>query len=528
MKINLKGPARIFWIVPLVSFILFSVLNYRTGEIAPNFQIWKGYYTLLIRTDATFDAENILKQEGFEVVSLSNQMVDFFDYCGMRSIPLMDIEEHLDKLDPRIDPFMKKLPGFFSTRYMDADWDIIYLSSDQSVNQITGDLESIFPVNTSSEWILADEKTKSNPWIPILFGLFFLVMAVFMGKSVWRILFFALPWIGIFQGGNLALFIAGGFLAVSLFFIRNRGLKIWKEHLEYPITRYLIKEKLRFPLILFLGTLIITLIWIGRMGLGNRAFLYLISGALGQISAELMELFYEYLKVKRRDHKLFVPIFILKKPGRKVSGGELLAPILPAMVLAAALILPLDVEEITAPVPAPVFLSNGEEFVGYDADGLKRLENSREESQYPDLADYIAHEAFQEVFFFGGSYGFPNTGDRIEQEVILVEKGEVQKDLVVIKEFTDQWYIDILSLEKKEGVVAILLNQEAPCRIETAGMGTVGELTSWKRGASAVFSLYFFAFLLFLIIKNKRKFRFGKAKAETLTYIRELEKENIA
>ena len=85
-----------------------------------------------------------MKTEGFSFISLSKEKVDFFDYCGTVLVPLAELGEHLDMLDPRIDPFMKRIPNFYRAEYMGHGWDLIYISSDENTNVISGRLAGIF------------------------------------------------------------------------------------------------------------------------------------------------------------------------------------------------------------------------------------------------------------------------------------------------------------------------------------------------------------------------------------------------
>ncbi|MFW6292384.1 MAG: hypothetical protein ACOC7V_08660, partial [Spirochaetota bacterium] len=60
------------------------------------------------------------------------------------------------------------------------------------------------------------------------------------------------------------------------------------------------------------------------------------------------------------------------------------------------------------PVAQPV--SGGE--LGYET--LRSLWHTEQRRSLPDLADYLAHRAFQEGLVYGRSYGFPEPGEPVE------------------------------------------------------------------------------------------------------------------
>ena len=84
----------------------------------------------------------------------------------------------------------------------------------------------------------------------------------------------------------------------------------------------------------------------------------------------------------------------------------------------------------------------------------------------PDLIDYLKHRAFQEGYFYGRSYSFPEPGEKITVPVYRQEGIEVFTRDKVVKMFTDEWYKDIIGSAYNNGVPRLLLTQGTPVQAQ--------------------------------------------------------------
>ncbi len=498
--------------------------------VSPNHQIWKGYNTLLVRENFSSErTELILEQAGLEFLSFSREQIDFFDYEEIRSVPLADLEIYLDPLDPRLDSYMQELPNYYKTDFQGSLWNIYYIRSGEGVDKVSAILSRIFD-GENAEWILADDRLKPNQYLPYLCGVFLLCLIILAGKTWWRMIFSVLPWIGSIFAGSLPLFVASGFIALGFFYLRSQSLVLWRKHLNYSMETEKIWNELKIPIFICGVVFAFSFAWILFLKLESRYLLFLFLGTAGQISSGGMEFGFEFWNIRRHDHRLFIPVFLFKSPQKAILKRDFLIPVIPALILALTLFLPLEAELIETPVPSPVpvFSRLDNNTNGFSWDAMSMLEGNSRTGIYPDLVDYISHRAFQEVFFYGGNYTFPHPGDRVESSEIILSEGEIRSEVVIYKEFTEAWYTDILCPDTNKGVISLLLSQGVPCKIELADALIIKSSRNWKKSGFAVFTLYFTILLLFYVLKGRWNTKIRKAKAETINYIKEIKKENIA
>jgi hypothetical protein len=81
----------------------------------------------------------------------------------------------------------------------------------------------------------------------------------------------------------------------------------------------------------------------------------------------------------------------------------------------------------------------------------------------PNLADYLAHRAYQESLIFGRAYGFPTPGERIKISEYRVDSQDlrVYRTYRVVKQFKESWLYHTLDTAPPGSVARLLADQEA-------------------------------------------------------------------
>jgi hypothetical protein len=264
----------------------------------------------------------------------------------------------------------------------------------------------------------------------------------------------ALPWAGAVAGGG-----AGTFVAASLiFFAWAMFADVGRRYLEHRLQYGPWKDGRRE---LRAGLLVLGATWALVVGLhpapsvATLGILLIASGGLAALTGAL--LLRAVRRRRRQDHRLFVPVSLGRRPSGVSAASRHAAPAawVALFVVAApflAWLLP-DSEVAGAPRPAP--LSRADEI---DFAALRELESDG--AGLVDIADYVAHRAYQEGFVYGAEYGVPEAGEEITLSRIRERDGRrVQEEEVVLR-YDEGWLSRVLAVET--GIGPLLVNGNRP------------------------------------------------------------------
>lgn len=430
-------------------------------------RIWKGYYMILVPDSAAGeDIRSDLSRAGFSFISEGNTTVPFFDYSGIRQIPLRDVPAVFLSVDPRLSEYAEDLSAYFRTSDGSIKRDIIYVRSEES--------PLLFALRAGGLLKRGEERgfIVDYNWRGTLITLavFFAVVIFFVSLTTLpRILpiLAALPWIEFFIVGADY----GGAGPILLY----AAVVTAMEYLHQPFLEYLQEGKFRrIPLVwaaLMIGAVTALSLTMTAAVSGRRyallftLFTLLASGLLAAGSGALLQ-----ISRRRMEHRAFLPITILSSPPRseRIAGRRRI------MILAALVLVSYAVPGITEsgqgyPVPVPVRLQDAPDF---SWESLAALSGREDSGSLPDLADYLTHMACQEGFLYGREALFPRPNESIEVLRFLERDGEIFPRSDRVKQFTDLWYEDIMADASKQGITALLLDQDYPagvttCRIKT-------------------------------------------------------------
>lgn len=416
------------------------------------------YLTVITTLDAG-DAARLLAVHGVdEVISPATTMVHVTRFSRVDLAPLDHALSSLDPLDPRRDPYIGALSGYFrsDTRAM------VYaripgslLSADRLVRRALGGAGFV------AEWSLSRSFAAA---VVALLGAAAASVACRRGPREVRLLvpFLVLPWIPAALAGGFAVAAAG---AVIVF------LAAWTAAEYTPVAfarrRYRRSElrtlKMRFGwTIVMLPAAFAAVLAIA----GGRAAAMSVIAAVGMVTAVLSAAWVVRGRRCDDEHRLFVPVLLTAWSISGAVGKEWLrvGPILAAVVM---LFPPaLDVLLPGSAGDRPVTISADDSAL--DAAGLYRLWLQDPPGALPDLADYVAHRAYQEGLLYNRPYGFPTPGEQVLLSRFREEPGGSYSSFrEVVVSYDEEWFTTALDTPAP-GIARMLVDLGRPVGVVLA------------------------------------------------------------
>lgn len=457
------------------SWLLWAFLLILTlATSAPgNKTIWSEWYTLLVEDEREVAGvhERVSANGGPKVISLANAEARFQGFPELERVAVEELGERLDPKDPRLDPYLRSLPQFFTVFRGEKRYHLLLLERDRSTRRLLtllrsrlgGGFHRGWPA-TGNEWILVDALGANS----VLIGSLFLLWAAgLLGlfRSNWLsgipLLLSFLPAVATGAPGT----VAAGLLFFSLLHVlksSRRSLRVQEERSYRRVLRALRVQEI-IPAgwsVLSVGILLIA------AGEGGGVTLRVVGSFLLAALTILLVLVTDHRRYAAYEHHPFTPTSILTprfgaprpQPGILGtvwgSGGLLL------VVLVSLLVPPIK----APPVPAPT----GEVAQEASYDEIGTLLKSDEDG-LPDVASYVAHRAFQESIIYGGSYRVPASGEGVVLPTYDVVDGRLRESQEVVLRFDDRWLAEVLENgEAYPGVQTVLLSEARLSGVEYA------------------------------------------------------------
>jgi hypothetical protein len=459
-------------------------------------RVWKKYHTLYI--EQTGVTEELIRRidgsrEFSQVVSRYTSQVGLNTFDGFEAVPINRISARLDPRDPRLDPYMRRVERLFSVER--GFWEVLYLRSDRNLLSTYFRLRKLL-AGTSAAWRLMDFNPLEASIRLLLFLLFLIVGALSCSEAAVRlaVLLASLPW--------LFLVVLSGFPSLLAFFLLLPAWMHLFERLRACRVDPALFEDTRIGIALFPALLTLA----AACGL---SVLFLLPGPLGGLLLSVLggvpaAAFLWFLLVSvdsRRVHPLFraLPILRRLRPRRaSMSRAGTLHLLLALIVLCSYPLLragqafsgpPPEVVRMHPLAGSPAGLSWG------SLDALKDYSTG-----IPNLADYLAHRAYQESLLFARPYSFPRMGERIHVASFRVYSEStplhVQKTFRVVKQFKESWLRSTVEAAAPGSVARLLSDQGY------AGVVDIGG-TEEPMGRYSVWSLLAVLFLLHFLLRGR-------------------------
>ncbi len=483
-----------------------------------NRQIWKGYYTLLFRTDYN-NLQRItehLKDCNYRFISELNETVEISNFGTKEKIRLIDLKKRFESLDPRFDNYMKKLPLFFHPgdhhkskavgNVTENGWKIVYIKSSKTpilfFSRLGMDLSGC-----GIEWHPGGGSLFSKT-APVLSGILFLlfILLFFKGRRIYYF-FGALPWGILFINGDSVVITVG----ILLFFV-------WSFSLEAILLNYNFfqnyssrnQDSARFAAVrfLYLFSFISVVIFIT---ISNPVILpSILAGAAANIMIIGFHIFIFEIKKRKRIHTLFYQTRIcpentlnILRRNLKIKHRIAREPMgIAAAFFAAFLILVTPLMPVffgygdSVLIPVPVGGKKSNSFPWRCPGGSVGISENNGIKELPDICDFITHRAYQKGYFFGFPYRLPEKNEKILLSTFQLDGNLIKKSKKEFFRFSPEWLNDILS-NLHSGIPLMLKNQDILCTVKYAKKGEQAvDLFSWL--GCLFICLFAFAPLVFL------------------------------
>lgn len=173
------------------AFLLRSV-----PALAETVQIWRGYYTLVVTGDATEPVRRLQEAEIGPVIAASSATELFTTFRGFESVPVANLQQRLDPLDPRYDPYLRHVRNWFADPSGMREVSFVYVANALSPGFFAARVARVLS-GTGAQWHIG-----GLPWEDLFLAL--LLAAAGMALQIlprhartlrwWRSLL-AVPWL---------------------------------------------------------------------------------------------------------------------------------------------------------------------------------------------------------------------------------------------------------------------------------------------------------------------------------------------
>lgn len=487
-----KGLRSPFFLIPISLFVVLTVnlYTYNTAQFYSSAKDWKGYKIIFL-TESLHTPETVsaLEKGGFKVISWFNTRVDFFDYTlpQLSSLPLNLIKERFEIQDPRWDAYMRGLGRYFyQPERENYPW-AVYLETDLLNSTLNTSLKTILP---GEGWKLENSFREGLPlYVLIMLYSGILALIVLLKKEYLLFSLGILPWIGAVIQEPLVFSLPAFISLYWWFLLITQGKEFFSYYWTYRRLDFRYREfKIKGIIYFIILTLSFLMVWLFTGSLKQAYILFL----TGIVSLIMLLVYYLLLGnyINTREHRLF---FLEPLVNRKSSSSPFRVPqyLFPLMLL---FILPAPyVGGSLPPEPRPLpFPEEPASSINWES--LERLSRLKEDKDLPNLSDYLTHRAYQEGFFYGRDYLFPESMEIIILSRYLRKNGKIEKEETVVKQFTEEWYAGIMEDAYKQGITRLLLKQEVPVRVFKLSPFTgfsIKALFVTLLGAFAFFPLFF-------------------------------------
>ncbi len=476
-------------------------------NLSPTENSWRGYTVLLV--DAGSDIGPVLDTlSRFEVehVSFRNTKVYISDFSGIEEVPLYRVADRLDKADPRYDPYVSSLGGYFAGHYRSEAWHVIYMRVDNPAFITYLRLASVLrPLNIRfrmPEWSLF--------WFllgPVMFGLYVVILTQRSGKLRWQVILTTLPLLVLAikaprLGLAAAVVLLPGWIALS-----QEAQTTFRNYLCTGTLNAERNQLIRGGTFLGLGFFVALLISLLHPEPGSFCLLVFVS-MLAVSGTTLGVLCVGLVKSLGNEHRVYYPLPILhgQALGEKNDVSERPALMGTILLLTLAVLPALVVTTVsggTMDVASPVSMVGAETF---SLEDIGTLAAGKHVGQLPDLSDYITHRAYQDGLLYSRNWAYPSAESEIAIMTYALKNGVVTAMETAPVVFGVQWFEKVIADASDEGIVAMLLAQGRPVAVVRSEPIESAATSLIKRLGLMVF---FLSPLLFLRLKLTTQFLYG-------------------
>ena len=429
-----------------------TVLLLLSPKANASITVWRDYFVLLIDAEAELEpVVDSLRAFGIEHVSDRNTRVFLSTFSGIEEVPLASLENRLDPDDPRYDPYMSALPGYFNARYRADSRHVLYVkSAGTQANLVRSLSRCLKPLGI--EYRLPE-------WRPVWFFLgpaavcgFFLLLVRDRGRAL-KLAILLVP--------LLVISAKASGLGLAAAFVLMPGWLYLGDTLRELLTRSFYNRKLVLD-----GRAMLK--GIGLFSAGS-ACAYALSffhtdpfRFLGVLSLTIAALAGWGVALSGRlafeagisCHRVFCGIPLLKGTGFQTYGRRdqttrMCRALLAAIVVFTPALVMLSRIDASLSVAGPYGGNKGRRF---------KIERPADQA-LPDLADYLTHRAYQDSLLYSREWIFPVQESAVTLSSYSEENGRVVSRESRVISFDSQWFDGVIADAAIDGLGGMLLAQ---------------------------------------------------------------------
>jgi hypothetical protein len=489
MRFEARTKARALLVLCLILFLsgltVTAVLSVDTGTDTA----WNGHYTLLVSsTVSPARVVDALGAQGIEnVLSEASATVEIQAYDGMDRVRVNQLGERLDELDPRYDPYLRRLRSLFHVTDGSNAYGVYYLPTERGV-VATHRAARAALAGVTDQWTMLEWHVGRS----VAFLLLFLAAAVYVGVTIRRVrLFtaFAVPaWAClVVAGGPMALLLAVGTLFAFALWLSGALERLHYTGFYQYSDDYAAGRRLAA---VYLATWVVVGVTLFAVERPQQLWILLAviaETALVGLGAHL----WTHLRTNGADHRLFIPVPIRPagaQADRRVAGR---ASVVLAGVSVVAVLLGVFGGIRGAPaIPQPIDSGNA----GVSFTSLQDVWSQG--GRVPTLADYVAHRAFHEGMMYGREYGLPHVAEELTLSSYDRVDGTLTRSDRVVLSFDNEWLAGVVNGIDATNVAALFVKHGGPAGVEMRSNPSLYSSLSHLIQNSTLFFLVLMPFLI--------------------------------
>lgn len=479
------------WIIFILVSFSYSLVkigqtDFRSGEQ------WENYYSIFASDGS--QVESLLNDNNvIDYISLNNSIIRYNDISAMEEVALKEIDTRFNSLDPRFDPYMKKISGLFTAHSENIDYEIIYVEKNAlSIYKLFWIMFRHFQ-GKSLQWFIGGFDGISLVSPGILFFFYWTISLFFMANKrkgfIGRLNWFPFVFFGGYPACALAITCSN--------FIDRKKYSVYVPVIIslFLIYVYFVKDFTIYSII----SLVIAL-------LSN----FVILSSQKRIQIKEKNIYYTNtlankwriprFRLGRSDHELFSPVKIMHRVKRKVKtyvvepvpGTHKNVLLIIAVLFLSIIPLFLFLAKTQEPMILPLWEEQGKLEWSLKNTEFLDISEREDESSIFSPADYISHVAFQDSFLYGSEWEYPNRDKPVLYPHFVEERNQISKSYEILVDYSEKWFESKISMLNNDNPAKLLFSTETP--------GFVIKKSNHYNNQSFILLKFSFSMLLLLLL----------------------------
>lgn len=372
-----------------------------------------------------------LDRAGFDVLSYETTVVAIEDFAGGTQVPVARIGERFDAADPRLDPFVRALPGLFRVGSDGDTTSLIYLRHAGSPVDVWWSLRAV----------LAGIPYRVVGWdvlLPLAAGVATLLIPLpalirirrrraAAGAAAGAVAL----WVA--SAGPVAI-VPGVLLTLSFAFLVQQSYTLEREVLVHR--RGAAIEPEQVPALVFAALSVLVAVVVPAPLVPTVLLIGILLLLWGMV------VLFHARRVLRSEHRLFAPRRILRTA---VSFPGLIPSLVLTVLIVVAVAITPGLTASDAPVvPVPEHLPVGQRSV-QDRDSvvglIEGLRSVPPEEEPLSTAGFLAHRWYQDTLVYGGQYRLPDLDTPLTIQRLRRDGGRLVAYDDEVARFSDEWIV---------------------------------------------------------------------------------------